>query len=42
MAGAVRAFFTAFPSFEVTWERMKPDARPDFVEFVEEQRSKAE
>ncbi len=41
MAGAVRAFFTAFPSFEGTWERMKPTFRSEFVEWVEEQRSKA-
>ncbi len=41
MAGAVRTFFTAFPSFEGTWERIKPDVRPEFVEWVEEQRSKA-
>ncbi len=42
MAAAVRTFFTAFPSFEGLWERvMKPNARPEFVEFVEEQRSKA-
>ncbi len=41
MAAAVRVFFTAFPSFEGSWERMKPDARPEFVEWVEEQRSKA-
>ena len=41
MAAAVRTFFTVFRSFERSWERMKPDARPEFVEFVEEQRSKA-
>ncbi len=41
MAGAVRVFFTAFPSFEGSWERVKPHAPSDFVEFVEEQRSKA-
>ncbi len=41
MAGAVRVFFTAFPSFEGTWERIKPDVGPEFVEWVEEQRSKA-
>ncbi len=41
MAGVVRAFFTGFPSFEGTWERVKPNARPEFVEWVEEQRSKA-
>ena len=40
-AGAVRVFFTAFPSFEGTWERIRPDVGPEFVEWVEEQRSKA-
>ncbi len=41
VAGTVRFFFTSFPSFEGAWERWKPNARPEFVEWVEEQRSKA-
>ena len=41
MAGAVRTFFTAFPSFEGWWEGVKPRYLPEFVEWVEEQRSKA-
>ncbi len=41
MARAVSVFFTTFPTFEGAWERFKPDARPEFVEWVEEQRSKA-
>ena len=37
----VRMQFAASPSFEGAWERIKPDVRPEFVEWVEEQRSKA-
>ena len=40
-AAAVRLLFTTSPAFERTWERTKPDARPEFVEWVEEQGSKA-
>ena len=37
----VRSFFTGFRSFEGSWEFMTPFLLPDFVEWVEEQRSKA-
>ena len=37
----VRLWFTTYPAFEGAWERVKPNARPEFVEWVEEQRSKA-
>ena len=37
----VRNHFSGFRSFEGWWERVKPNLLPDFVEFVEEQRSKA-
>jgi hypothetical protein len=37
----VRSFFNRYRSFEAWWERIKPGFLPDFVEFVEEQRSKA-
>ncbi len=40
-AGAVRDLFTAFRSFEGVWEAGKENYLPDFVEWVEEQRSKA-
>ena len=41
MAGTVRNFFTGFRSFEGFWERVKANYRPDFAEWVEEQRSQA-
>ena len=37
----VRSFFTGFRSFVGSWEAMKANYLPDFVEWVEEQRSKA-
>jgi hypothetical protein len=40
-AAVARLWFTTSPSFERTWERVKPNARPEFIEWVEEQRSKA-
>ena len=41
-AGAnVGNFFAAFRSFEGWWEVQKPNFSPEFVEWVEEQRSKA-
>ena len=41
MAGAVRGFFTTSRGFEGWWEGVKNGYRPEFVEWVEEQRSKA-
>ncbi len=41
IAAGVRSLFTASRSFEGWWESMKPTFLPDFVEWVEEQRSKA-
>ncbi len=41
IAAAVRGLFTAYRSFEGWWEGAKPSFRPEFVEWVEEQRSKA-
>ena len=40
-AGAVRNLFTTFRSFESWWEGTKAGRSPGFVEWVEEQRSKA-
>ena len=40
-AGAVRSLFTTSRGFEGWWERGKKGFLPDFVEWVEEQRSKA-
>ncbi len=37
----VRNSFTNFRSFEGWWERAKPSLFPEFVEWVEEQRSQA-
>ena len=40
--GAIAAtYFTMYRSFEGYWETMKQNLTPDFVEWVEEQRSKA-
>ena len=33
--------FQSYRSFEEWWEQWKPTYTPEFVEFVEEQRSKA-
>ncbi len=40
IAATVRATFNSFPSFEDWWEGGKENFHPDFVEWVEEQRSK--
>ena len=41
VAAVVRNHFANFRSFEGHWERGKASYLPAFVEFVEEQRSKA-
>ncbi len=41
MARAIRNHFSRFRSFEGWWEDAKAAYAPEFVEFVEEQRSKA-
>ena len=41
MAGRVCSLFKTYRSFEGWWETMKPSYLPEFVEWVEEQRSKA-
>ena len=41
IAQGVRNFFTTSRSFESLWERQKSGFRSEFVEWVEEQRSKA-
>ncbi len=41
VAATLRFFFSGYRSVEGYWERMKPSLLPDFVEWVEEQRSKA-
>ncbi len=41
MATGLRNFFTRFHSFEGWWEATKATFEPEFVEWVEEQRSKA-
>ncbi len=41
VAGTVGSYFTMFRSFGEIWEGQKTNYRPDFVEWVEEQRSKA-
>ncbi len=41
IAAGVRQFFTLYRSFEGFWELGKANYRPEFVEWVEEQRSKA-
>ncbi len=41
LGGTVRRMFNRFRSFEGWWERGKANYLPEFVEFVEEQRSKA-
>ena len=41
VAATMRFFFSGYRSVEFSWERMKPSLSPDFVEWVEEQRSKA-
>ena len=40
-AAALRLFFTTSRGFAGFWETMKPTLSPEFVEWVEEQRSKA-
>ncbi len=40
-SATVRSLFTRFRSYEGWWEGTKPRFRPEFVEWVEEQRSKA-
>ncbi len=39
-AGAFRLLFTSSGGFAGFWERVKPTLLPEFVEFIEEQRSK--
>ena len=39
--GALGSFFTMFRGFEDFWESVKSRYQPEFVEWVEEQRSKA-
>ncbi len=41
LAVNVRSFFTGSHSFEGWWEGMKANWPPEFIEWVEEQRSKA-
>ena len=41
IADWIRGFFVDFRSFEDWWDRMKGTYRPEFVEFVEDQRAKA-
>ncbi len=41
LAASTRIGFTAFRSFEGWWEARKESFSPEFVEWVEEQRSKA-
>ncbi len=41
MAAAIVSLFRTQRSFEGFWGRMKPNMRPEFVEWVEEQRAKA-
>ena len=41
MAHAVRGHFHGYRSFEGWWQNAKPSYFPEFVEWVEEQRSKA-
>ena len=41
MAAIVGIYFTSFRSFDGWWERNRPRLLPEFVEWVEEQRSKA-
>ncbi len=41
IAAALRGLFRMQHSFEGWWERAKPSLFPEFVEWVEEQRSKA-
>ncbi len=41
VATTLRFFFVGYRSVEGSWERMKPSLSPEFVEWVEEQRSKA-
>ncbi len=41
MARAVRNYFNGYRSFEGWWQNAKPSFFPEFVEWVEEQRSKA-
>jgi hypothetical protein len=41
LGGAVGRMFTRFRSFAGWWEATKPGFTPEFVEWVEEQRSKA-
>ncbi len=41
MAGRVRFFFNDFRSIQSWWERSAKLFNPEFVEWVEEQRSKA-
>ena len=41
VAGTVRNFFSSFRSFDRYWENAKGGFFPEFVEWVEEQRSKA-
>ena len=41
IAAGVRSLFNGFRSFDGWWERTKPTFVPEFVEWVEEQRSKA-
>ncbi len=40
-AHVIRRLFNRYRSYEGWWERGKPNYFPEFVEFVEEQRSKA-
>ena len=35
LASSVRGFFTGFPSFKGTWERVKSNAHPELVEWVD-------
>ena len=41
VATSVRSFFTSYRSYETFWESRKVYYLPEFVEFVEEHRSKA-
>ena len=41
VVAGVRTLFTSFRSFEGWWEGTKATSSPEFVEWVEEQRSKA-
>ncbi len=41
MGAVAGTYFNNFRSFEAFWEVQKPNFSPEFVEWVEEQRSKA-